>query len=158
MHHHLTPTRSAGWLSQVSGWIWFHRHQLAAAAALGPTIALLAFATPWLIALAAVERNQSRRAKQLVSLIVLASLVRAIAWLWDEFRRYPLVPHGGRHECEWCSSPISDASRARFCSAACRRCGRLALQASFDDRAAARLARLRQPASSYDPSTAEIPF
>jgi hypothetical protein len=119
---------------------------------------MLVFATPWLLTLALIERHQTRRRKRLLGLIILAAVAHAARWLWQESRRHPLEPRGPWHPCRQCGMPIPNRSRAHYCSPLCRRLGRLALLARSDDRAAARLERLRQPASTYDPATAEIPF
>jgi hypothetical protein len=119
---------------------------------------VLAVATPWLLTLALVERHQSQLRRQLLGLIILAALGQAVVWLWHELGRHPFEPRGPWHPCQQCGFPITDKSRARYCSPSCRRLARLASNATFDERAALRLARLQRPASTYDPATAEIPF
>jgi hypothetical protein len=110
---------------------------------------------PFLLALAVAERRSRGRR---LSLLTTPALLGAAAWLWRELRRHPFEPRGPWHPCEQCGIPISDESRARYCSTGCRRLGRLRQAAARDDRAAARLARLEQPMPAYDPATAEIPF
>jgi hypothetical protein len=138
--------------------VWFHRRQIAAGLALALTVGVLVVATPWLLTLALVERHQTRRKTRLLGLIVLAALAQAVGWLWHELWRHPLEPCGPWHPCQHCGFPITDKSRARYCSPGCRRLARLTVRARSDDRAASRLARLQQSAPSYDPATSEIPF
>jgi hypothetical protein len=111
--------------------------------------------TPFLLALAILERRKRRRR---LSLLTTLALIGAVAWLWRELRRHPFEPRGPWHRCEQCGIPISNKSRARFCSTGCRTRARLTWMAKTDDRAAARLARLDRPTPAYDPATAEIPF
>jgi hypothetical protein len=158
MREHDTPTPPPSQLSEAARRLWFHRHRLAAAAALAFAAAVLLFVTPWLLAVALLEHHRSGRRKRLFGLILLTALAAAIAWLWRELRRHPLEPRGPWHPCRLCGFPIADRSRARYCSGRCRSRARLLQRAEFDHRAAARLARLEQPASSYDPATTDIPF
>jgi hypothetical protein len=158
MHQHRTQPLPRNRLAEPARLLWFHRRHLAAATAITVVIVGLVCATPWLLSIALLERHQTPRRKQLLGLIILTTLAQAAVWFWGEVRRHPFEPRGPWHACQRCGYPIPNRSRARYCSAGCRRRGRLELLARTDDRAAARLARLDQPAPSYDPATAEIPF
>lgn len=135
--------------------LWRHRARITIGALLALLVWGLITLAPFLIALALVERRRRGRRR---SVLMALALIGAVAWLWRELRRHPFEPRGPWHGCQQCGIPISNKSRARYCSTGCRRLGRLTWMARTDDRAAARLARLLRPASSYDPATAEIPF
>jgi hypothetical protein len=158
MHPHRIHAKRPTRLASIYREIWFQRHRIAAAAALAFTTAALVLGFPWLLALALLEHHRSGRRKRLFGLIILIALAHAVLWLWREIRRYPLEPRGPWHACAQCGFPISNRSRARYCSAVCRRIGLLERRARSDDRAAARLERLRQPSLACDSATAEIPF
>jgi hypothetical protein len=158
MHPHRIPTHPPTRLIGVARLAWFHHHRLAATAALTVAAGVFVAATPWLLTFALLERHRTGRTKKLLGLILFAALGSAIVWLWREARRHPLEPRGPWHPCRQCGFPISNRSRARYCSPPCRHRARLSLRAQTDDRAAAQLARLDQPAAAYDPATAEIPF
>jgi hypothetical protein len=135
--------------------LWRHRVRMAIGLLVIALIWGLVILTPLLLGLAILERGKSCRR---LSLLATLALIGALAWLWREFRRHPFEPRGRWHACEQCGVPISNKSRARFCSTGCRQRGRLTWMAKTDDRAAARLARLDRPAPTYDPASAEIPF
>jgi hypothetical protein len=142
---------------QRQRWLSYSR-QLAIAALLIFLLAFVSFATPALLAFALLERQQAPKRRRLLSLVALTVMARGLCWLGHELRRHSFEPRGPWHGCEQCGIPISNKSRARYCSTGCRRLGWLRRAAAWDDRAAARLARLERPAPTYDPATAEIPF
>jgi hypothetical protein len=140
-------------------WLSWHRHQLAAAAALALIAALLVLVGPALVVLAALEWKYNRRPNRLLSLAIAALLVRAAFWLWQEARN---LPHGHWHPCAQCGAPIESPSQAFYCSPACRRQARLERDERSPDpwlaeRAESRL-RLVWSASVADPESSEIPF
>ena len=158
MQPHRTAPRSPSLRSRLARAVWFHRHQFAVAAALLVAAGLLVSAAPWLLALALLEHHQSGRRKRLFGRIVLAALGRAVLWLWREVWRHPLEPRGPWHPCRQCGFPITNRSRARYCSPLCRRLARLQMRADAgDERATARLAWLTQE-DKHDPAWGEVPF
>jgi hypothetical protein len=158
MQPHRNAPSSRGRATQLLGAVWLHRRRLAAAVAFAVTAATLAVASPVLLTLALLERHQTRRHKNLLGLIVLIALGHAVLWLWRETGRHPLEPRGPWHPCRQCGFPISDRSRARFCSPLCRRLGRLQTRAgSGDERATTRLAWLARE-DKRDPAWGEVPF
>jgi len=81
-----------------------------------------------------------------------------IAWLWQELRRTQHEPRGPWHPCQQCGYPISNRSRARYCSTGCRTLARLhAHAAQGDERARTRLAWLTRE-DTHDPAWGEVPF
>lgn len=140
-------------------WLTWHRLQVATGSALALVAALLLFAGPALLALAAVEWKYSRRRSRLVTLALVGCLARAVVWLWQELRG---LPHGQWHPCAQCGAPIEAPSRASYCSPACRCYSGLERDARSPDpwlaeRAKTRL-RLVWSASVADPESSEIPF
>jgi hypothetical protein len=145
----------------IGRWLLWHRHELLLTSALAGTLLLLFATSPPLLLVAAVEWKQARgrRSPRLLGLAVLATLLRAVVWLWRELRG---VPHGAWHPCVVCGAPIEAPSRAWYCSPGCRRHARLEREAqAFDpdvaERAAEQLRRLHRP-PAHDPALAEIPF
>jgi hypothetical protein len=136
-------------------WLSWHRHEVAAGAALLSLAAALVVAAPILLTVAALEWKHGRRRNRLLGVALIALLARAVLWLWQELRN---LPHGTWHPCLQCGAPIEEPSRACYCSPACRRYARLQRGARGGDHdAAARLARLRR-GDRYDPTLAEVPF
>jgi hypothetical protein len=140
-------------------WLSWHRLQIAAATALIGVAALLVFAAPVLLAVAAIEWKYSRRGNRIPSLALLGLLARAVVWLWQELRG---LPQGQWHPCVQCGAPIEAPSQAWYCSPLCRRYARLERDARSPDpwlseRAAVRLRTLDR-ASTADPELSEIPF
>jgi hypothetical protein len=130
-----------------------YRRELALGVLLALLIGGLAAALPALVLSALIERKQGRR--RTASARILRLQLRAIAWTWRKLRG---IAARGWRPCEQCGYPIEPPSRARFCSAACRRYARLdRLTAAGDERAAARAAWLRRSAD-LDPTLSEIPF
>ncbi len=137
---------------------WFHRRRIAATVGCVAIAAALVASGPLLLALALAERHQTRRRRNLLGLIIIAALAFAIAWLWREARRHPLEPRGLWHPCHQCGTPITDRSRARYCSSLCRRLARAEAQANAgDQRATSRLSWLARE-DRHDPAWGEVPF
>jgi len=132
--------------------LWQHRRELALSLLLITLATTLAALGPPLLIIAALQEPSRRRS---LPLGVLRNLWDAVAWSWRQLHR---MPRPGWRPCEQCGFPIEPPSRARFCSPACRRYGRLPrLAAGGDERAAARHDRLRRLAD-LDPALTEIPF
>jgi len=157
----MQPHRNAQLRNLVAGAAraaWFHRRRIAAAVACVAVVAVLVAAVPLLLAFALAERHQTRRRRNLLGLIILSATALAVAWLRREGRRHPLEPRGPWHPCRHCGTPISDRSRARYCSSLCRRLARLEARANTgDQRAASRLAWLARE-DRHDPAWGEVPF
>jgi hypothetical protein len=160
MQLHRNAPSTPDLLAAATRAVWFHRRRIAAAVACAVTAVALAAAAPLLLTIALVERHQTRRRRRLLGLIVLAAVGHAVVWLWREAWRHPLEPRGGWHACEnpHCRAPISNRSRARFCSPLCRRLVRLQGKADAgDQRAASRLVWLGREAK-HDLALGEVPF
>jgi hypothetical protein len=133
--------------------LWQHRRELALSLLLITLAATLVALAPPLLTIAALQERRPRRRS--LPLSVLQHVWDAVVWSWRQLHRQP---RPGWHPCEQCGFPIEPPSRARFCSAACRRYGRLRrLAAGGDERAAAGYERLRRRAD-LDPALTEIPF
>jgi hypothetical protein len=127
--------------------VWQHRRELALSLLLITLATTLVALTPPLLVVAILQERRPRRRSR--PLRVLRNFWDAAAWSWRQLLR---LPGSGWHPCEQCGFPIEPPSRARFCSAACRRYGRLRrLAASGDEQAAARYDRLRRLAD-LDPA------
>jgi hypothetical protein len=138
--------------------VWFHRHRLGAGAALAFMFGLFVVAAPWLLALALLEQHRTGRRKHLLGLIALAGLGKAVLWLWREVWRHPFEPRGLWHACRECGYPISNRSRACFCSPLCRRLARLRTSADAgDERAQSRLDWLTRE-GKHNPDWGKVPF
>jgi predicted nucleic acid-binding Zn ribbon protein len=140
-------------------WLTWRRLQLATGGALVLAAALLLFAGPALLVIAAVEWKYTRRRSRVVSLALFGLLARALVWLWKELRG---LPHRHWHPCAQCGAPIEAPSRASYCSPSCRRYARLGRDARSPDpwlaeRAETRL-RLVTRTDAADPESSEIPF
>jgi hypothetical protein len=145
-------------------WLWEHRYPIALISALISVFALLALVTPWLLAIACVERGYSRdrRRKQrsfgVQAIVVLAGTAR---WIWRELHG---IPHRPWHPCAQCGRPIEEPSRAAYCSHPCRIFARLERDAlDHDPRIAApaerRLRNLRLlELADTNPDLVEVPF
>jgi hypothetical protein len=159
MQLHRNATRLQGPPAGAAYPVWFHRRQIAASAAFVVAAAVLAAAMPLLLALALLEHHRTgRRRRRLLGLIVLAIIGHAVLWVWREVWRHPLEPRGPWHPCRQCGFPITNTSRAQFCSSGCRRYARLEIRASAgDERAQIRLAWLTRE-DKHDPVWGEVPF
>jgi hypothetical protein len=140
-------------------WLQWHRLHIATAAALVGLVVVSLTASPALLVGAMFEWKYSRRRTRLLSLAVAGLLVRAVVWLWQEFRG---LPHGRWHPCAQCGAPIESPSRAWYCSPACRRYARLERDARSPDpwlaeRSAAQLRTVSRIAAP-DPELSKIPF
>jgi hypothetical protein len=141
-----------------SAWRWlsWHRYQLAPAAGLAVTAAVLVAVAPLLLAVSAVEWKRAHR--RVLGLALLGLLATAVVWLWHELHG---LPHGRWHSCVQCGRPVEEPSRAEYCSPVCRRIARLERERCSPDpwiaeRAEAHLHALAR--TTTDPALAEIPF
>jgi hypothetical protein len=158
MQLHGNGPRLRGFAAQAASAVWFHRRRIAAAIVCAVFAAALAAAAPVLVGLALVERHQTRRRRNLLGLVVIAWASHVVAWLWHEVWRHPLEPRGRWHPCRHCGLPISNRSRARYCSPGCRRLALLERRAiEGDQRAQSRLAWLTRE-DKHDPAWGEVPF
>jgi hypothetical protein len=118
-------------------------------------VGVLAFALPGLVFLAA-KHDGPRRKNSALKLLHLGC--NGVGWLWVELWRSRYAPHGPWHACQQCGLPITNRSRARFCSTLCRRLARLHTRLETgDDRAIARLNWLARQ-DKHDPTWGEVPF
>jgi hypothetical protein len=158
MQSHRNAARPRAMVTQAARAAWFHRRRIAACLICAAIATLLVATAPLLLGLALAERHRTRRRRNLLGLIVIATLLFAIAWLWREARRHPLEPRGPWHPCRQCGTPITNRSRARYCSSLCRRLARLEAQAKAGDhRAASRLSWLARQ-DRHDPTWGAVPF
>jgi hypothetical protein len=158
MRSHRSAALTRSLPTRAASAVWFHRHRLYAGAALALTVGLFVLAAPWLLTLAVLEHHRTGRKKRLLGLIVLTGLGKAVLWLWREVWRHPFEPHGPWHACKECGYPISNRSRAGFCSPLCRRLARLRTRVNAgDELAQRRLDRLTRD-DNHNPDWGEVPF